>query len=50
MKFENFFDRKLINIRVYKTDKVTKRLDTFEFVDHCLKGQKVEIDNKENIL
>lgn len=48
LKFEKFFDRKLLNIKVYKTDKVTKRLNSFEFVEHCLKGQKIKIDSKEN--
>ena len=46
LKFEKFFGKKLFNIKMYKTDKVTKRLDAFQFVEHCLKGQKVEIDKK----
>ena len=43
-KFEKFYDRRLINIRMYETTKVTKRLDTFEFVEHCLNGKKINID------
>ena len=35
---------------MYKTSKVTKRLDAFEFVEHCLMGQKLEIPNESNIL
>lgn len=34
------------NIAMYKTSKITKRLDAFEFIEHCLKGQKVEILNE----
>ena len=49
-KFEHFYDNKLINIAMYKTSKVTKRLDAFEFVEHCLMGQKLEILNESNIL
>lgn len=42
-KFKYFYDDKLINISIYKTKKVTKRLDVFEFVEHCLKGDKVNL-------
>lgn len=42
LKFKNFFDNNLVNINIYKTTKVTKRLNTFEFINHCLKGQKIE--------
>ena len=41
-KFEKFYDRKLINIRIYKTQKVTKRLNAYEFVEHCVNGEQVE--------
>ena len=37
-----FFDKNFININIYKTDKVTKRLNTFKFIEHCLKGQKIK--------
>ena len=40
-KFENLYDNQLINISIYQTQKVTKRLNAFEFVEHCLKGQKI---------
>ncbi len=29
--------------RVYKTSKITTRLDAFEFVEHCIKGEKIDI-------
>ncbi len=41
-KFNEFFDGKLINISMYKTKKVTRRLDAFKFVEHCLGGEKVD--------
>jgi len=42
-KFKNFYNNKLININLYKTSKVTKRLNAYEFVNHCLSGQKIQI-------
>ncbi len=42
-KFNNFFNSKFVDVRLYKTTKVTKRLDAFEFVEHCLNCEKVEI-------
>lgn len=42
-KFEKFFDKKLINIGLYETEKVGKRLNAFEFVEHCLNGKKVNL-------
>lgn len=44
IKFERFFDKKLINIKIYKTIKVTKRLDAYKFVEHCLSGQKTNFN------
>ena len=41
LKFEKYYNRKKENIRIYKTSKVTKRLNSFEFVEHCLKGDKI---------
>lgn len=43
-KFNNFFDRRFVDVRLYKTAKVTKRLDAFEFVEHCLNCEKVIIE------
>lgn len=42
-KFEEFYDGKLIDIGIYRTEKVTKRLNAYEFVEHCLAGEKIEI-------
>lgn len=44
-KFERFFNRKLTNINMYKTKPITKRLNTYEFVEECLHGRKVDILN-----
>lgn len=41
-KFQNFYDKKLA-ITIYKTEKVNKRLNVTQFIEHCLKGQKVKI-------
>lgn len=49
-KFQKFYDNKLKDINIYKIDKVKKRLNAFEFVEHCLKGQKIILDCKENVL
>lgn len=46
-KFEKFYNNKLTNIKLYKTEKVTKRLNAFKFVDHCLKGEKIELNGLE---
>ncbi len=43
LKFEKYYNRKKENIRMYKTSKITKRLNSFEFVEHCLKGDKIKI-------
>ena len=43
-KFDDFYDKKLINIGLYETKKISKRLNVFEFVEHCLNGEKVNID------
>ena len=42
-KYVDFYDRKLYDIKLYKTDKVCRRLDTYEFVEHCLGGEKIDI-------
>lgn len=44
-KFAKFFDRKLINIRLYETKPITKRLNTYEFVEECLNCEPVSIEN-----
>ncbi len=41
--FKNFYNNKLININLYKTSKVTKRLNPFKFVDHCLNVEKIKL-------
>lgn len=40
-KFKNFYNKKIITINIYKTAKVTKRLDVCEFVKHCTNGNKL---------
>lgn len=42
-KFDEFCDKKLVDISLYKTTKVTKRLNVYEFVKHCLNGEKVNL-------
>lgn len=44
LKYKKFHNDKLINIAIYKTKKVTKRLDVCEFMEHCVKGEKIQID------
>lgn len=41
-KFKKFYGNKLKNISIYKTNQVTKRLNAFEFVKHCLEGEKIK--------
>ena len=43
-KYEQFYDNNLVDVNLYKTNKVTKRLGVFEFVDHCTEGRKIRID------
>ena len=40
-KFKSFYDNKC-QIKIYKTEKVTKRLDVFEFVEHCINGEQIK--------
>ena len=50
-KFDEFYNKKLINIGLYETEKVSKRLNVFEFVEHCLNGKKIsgDLQTNENI-
>ena len=41
-KFVEFFNKDFSDVKVFKTNKVTKRLNAFEFVDFCYKGKRVE--------
>lgn len=42
--FKTFFDRKLADVRLYKIERITKRLDSFEFVEKCVSSQKIKLD------
>lgn len=40
-KFKSFFNNQVYNIGLYETRKFTKRVDAFEFVEHCIKSKKL---------
>ncbi len=40
-KFKEFYDRKLFDVGVYKTKRICKRLDTFEFVERCINCEQI---------
>ena len=42
-KFKNFFNRKLFDVRLYKTKSIQKRLDTYEYVERCINCERVEL-------
>ena len=46
-KFCKYNNRPYHHVEVYKTDKAKAGLNTFEFVDHCMSGEKILIKNKE---
>lgn len=42
-KFEDFFDRKVFDVRLYKTKRICKRLDTFQYVERCINSEKISV-------
>lgn len=44
-KFRLFYNAKQEDIKLFRTNKVKTRLNTFEFVDHCYAGERVIIKN-----
>ncbi len=42
-KFIDFFDRNFEKVEVYKTTKAKAGLNTFEFVEHCLAGEEINL-------
>ncbi len=42
-KHYDFYNGQFNNLEIYKTKKVTKRLDTIEFVEHCIKSRPLKI-------
>lgn len=45
--FKSFYEQSLNNVRVYETNKFTRRVNTFEFVEQCLHSKKVDLDKVE---
>ena len=43
IKFCNYNNRPYQKVEAYKTSKAKSGLNSFEFVEHCLKGEKAEI-------
>lgn len=43
-KFSDNFNRKFENVEIYKIKKAKSRLNTYEFVNHCLSGEKIELN------
>ena len=41
-KYSDFYQNKL-NIDIYKFDEVNKRLNSFEFVEHCHNGEMIKL-------
>ena len=46
-KFEVFYDRRLYDIKLYKTKRLRKILDTFQYVERCINGEKIDLKNLE---
>lgn len=40
-KFETFFDGKVFNLRMYEFPKFKRRVNTYEFVEHCINSKRV---------
>lgn len=40
-KLVKFCNEKICKVNVFRTEKAAKRMDAFEFVEHCLKGKLV---------
>ena len=46
-KFYEDFYGEVEKIDFYKFEKVKKRLNVYEFVDFCMKGRKLKVEEKE---
>lgn len=43
-KFINYYNRNIQNVEIYRTKKVRSRLDAYNFIEHCLNGEKITLN------